>query len=236
MNQIHYKLGQVKWAAWRYFTATRLGAPKAVPPPFANRVKRLLELDRKMEKDAMSETRQARFAFHDTPPGGKGAEQAYSPFNVFMLAIGLDFVEAGFKQLEVVFLLRHIRHWLIEHFEWIQNNPPAFRQRLHPKDRPDCPTYQDGRVEVADCRVFLLVDQSEFLELFPGMAENWPKGRPIFLEPAFCRGVEELGVVLSDRMPNRRRKTFVLELAHAAALVPRFLEKSPAFSRGRGSV
>ena len=89
---------------------------------------------------------------------------------------------------------------------------------------------------MADCRVFMLVDQSEFLELFPGMTENWPKGRPIFLEPAFCRGVEELGSVLSDRMPNRRRKTFVLELSHAAALVPQLLEKSPAFSRGRGGV
>ena len=93
-------------------------------------------------KGRHEQDQQARFAFHDTPPGGKGAEQAYSPFNVFMLAIGLDFVEAGFKQLEVVFLLRHIRHWLIEHFEWIQNNPPAFRQRLHPEGPaglPDLP-------------------------------------------------------------------------------------------------
>ena len=233
MNQA-YKLGQVKWAVWRYFTATHLGAPRAVPLAFANRLNRLLELDRKMNKDTRSETKQARFAFHDTPPQGKGAEQAYSPFNAFLLAIGLDFVEAGFKQSEVVFLLRHIRHGLLEHFEGIQKNPSAFRQSLHPKSRPDCPTYWNGNVELADCRVFLLVDQSEFLEQFPGAVENWPKGKPFFFEPAFCRGVKELGEVLSERMPNRRRKTFVVELSQAGSLVPEFLKGSPAFARGRG--
>ena len=154
-----------------------------------------------------------------------------------MLAIGLDFVEAGFKQLEVVFLLRHIPALADRAFRMDSETIPrrsASACTRHP-GRIARPTMtEEPRWPIAGSFCWS-INRSSW-NFFPAWRRIGRKGTPIFLEPAFCRGVEELGAVLSDRMPNRRRKTFVLELSHAAALVPQFLEKSPAFSRGRGGV
>src|SRR5215210_6499323 len=49
-----------------------------------------------------------RYAFYDAPPEGIGSDTEYSAFRVFCLAIGLDLLDAGFSQLEVAFLIRHI--------------------------------------------------------------------------------------------------------------------------------
>ena len=96
-----YKRGQVEWALWRAFTLAR--SPGDGPPSiFRTRVKRLLDLDREFDTSEMEVPPTCAFAFVEPSDGGSGFETQYAPFDVFCLAIGLDLLDVGFKQGEIV--------------------------------------------------------------------------------------------------------------------------------------
>lgn len=69
--------------------------------------------------------------------------------------------------------------------------------------------------------------------------DNLPAGKaadhkaPLFLEQDYCDGVEELGAVLGEAMPDRRRVVTVVELTSTAQAVAAFLLKAPSIRRGR---
>ncbi len=104
-NADSYKRGQVEWALWRFFLQGRQVGPEQ-QKVFLTRIKRLLELDRGEDLGAKTETPHARFAFADVAPEGKGTDVDFRPFNAFCLALALDLLDTGFKQSEIVFLLR----------------------------------------------------------------------------------------------------------------------------------
>ena len=228
---ITYKRGQVEWALWRSFNFLRSG-PEEPPQVFLTRIKRLLELDREGESYEESEVPHSLYAFFDESPEGQGRDASYTPFNAFCLALGLDMLDAGFKQSEIVFLLRHIREELEEQFADILKCPPEPRQRIFAKHRPDCPSYEENGRQFADCRVFAVINKLEIKEIFPGLKGRLQGSQPLFLQPVFCRGIKGLQEEL-HKMNYNYRKALILELAHTAALVTEFLDEAPLVKRGR---
>jgi hypothetical protein len=225
-----YKRGQVEQALWETFTHLRSG-PAKPPKIFLIRIKRLLDVDRERE-GYEGEAPSTRFAFFDESQVGKGADVPYTPFNAFCLAIGLDMLDAGFKQSEIVFLLRHIRGELEDQFKRIMRRPPAIRQRILAKDQPECPTFEEDNIEWADCRVFAVINKVEIKEIFSDPKGKMKRIEPLILEPVFCHGISALYEEL-QKMNHHYRKALVLEIAYLAKLVTDFLKDAPLVKRGR---
>lgn len=222
-----FKRGQVEWALWRFFSSRRMDAPKV----FRTRVKRLLELDRERDLSEQSEVPHAESAFFDDLPEGQGVDTRYTPFNTFCLALGLDLLDAGFKQSEVLFLLRHIRGDLEREFAWIMKCPPSPRQKTPAEERPRCPSFEERGRRWADCRVFAVIEKVELTEIYSG-EEDSNGSRPIIMQPVFCHGIEALQKELA-RMNFDYRKALVMEIAEMATMVADHLSKAPVVKRGR---
>ncbi len=231
-----YKRGQAELALWRFFSA---GFSQGAQPPeeFLIRVKRLLEVDWNRDTSKDSEVRHPRFAFRDGrgKGGGKGWEVSYTLFNVCCLGWGLELLDVGLKQSEVVFLLRHLCKEFQQEFEYILENPPAPGQRMAAEDRPSCPSYEDQGLVLADCRVYAIIQMVKFKELFPHLKGRKILRQPIFPTPVFCHGYAEAAKELHrmQRDPLQYRKAFVMEIAHMVILVKQYLEEAPAVPRGR---
>ena len=224
-NTETYKRGQVEWSLYRFATLLRDAGDKP-PKAFLTRIKRLLEIDRADREEG------GKFAFIEDAPQGQGVDVVFTAFDAFCLALALDLLDAGFKQSEVVFLMRHIRQDLREEYDWIMLNPPRARQRRLAKHAPDRPFYEEGGRRWADYRVFAVIQKVEMKEVFPSLAEPQYSGKPIILEPVFFRGIEALQTEL-NRKAGSFRKAMVLEIANAAALVASFLKVAPLTKRGR---
>ena len=231
MSEQTYGRGQVEWALWRSFVRTRIGAP-AMPNKFRTRVKRLLDIDRDLDIADVEVAPSVDHAFV-RPPDADGAEATYSAVDAFCLAIGLDLLDTGFKQSEVVFLLRYLRLDFEDRFPTMLREPSLIdRQRHLARHYPNLPAYEENNVRFADNRLFVIVQKIEMTEILPPSTKAKVKG-PLFLEPVFCSGGRELGECLHEAMPNHRRIVTVLELAATAQAVSAFLEKAPRIRRGR---
>ena len=198
---------QVEQALWAWFS----GEGGDAPPVFLGRIKKLLDLDFQRTVIAgASEIGAARHAFHDHEPQGKGSETQYSPFDVFCLAIGLDLLDLGFKQGEVVFLLRHIRVGLAREFAGILRSPPA--GRMH---------------QETDNRLFMTVGKVELVE-----RTSVPGAKPLILKPEFARGLENANGLIGH-LGYSDRKTILIEIGNTAVHVCHRLSESPAPRKGR---
>lgn len=105
-----YRRGQVEWALWRVKSASKT-AP--APAEFLTRTRRLLEIDR---SEPAAERFFSPYAFSDDAPGGRGDEAAFQEIDALMLWLGLDLLEMGFKQQEVVKLLRLARAVVLKRY------------------------------------------------------------------------------------------------------------------------
>lgn len=231
MSNETYGRGQVEWALWRSFTIGR-DASDAVPQVFRTRVKRLLDVDRTSDFAEASDPPPVRWSFV-APPEEAGAEAAYAPVDVFCLAIGLDLLDAGFKQSEVVYLMRYLRSELEVRMPRLLDRPSLLARKLYgPDANPTLPTDTKQGKTFADPRQFVVLSKIELREIVPqGKARS--QKTPLILAPAFCDGIDALGAYLSDSMPSRRRIVTVLELAATAQAVNAFLQKAPTIRRGR---
>jgi hypothetical protein len=223
-----YRRGQAEWALWKFAT---LDLPSGDEPvsAFRARVKHLLQLDR-----AGALFRSARsappvpHALSSAQTLGTGVDAEFTAFDVFCLAIAVDFLRAGFKQSEVVLLMGYLRVSLLGPFDEILANPPAFRSRLGRKSEPAVKREHDRRV-------FLVIQRVEFSEAFPSLlGPGRQRKGAIFREPLFCRGIDELYAEL-DKMDHLYRRAIVLEIANMAARIVEFLEQAPLMRRGRAS-
>ena len=116
-----FKKGQVVKAIWRAFTLR----DEPVPAAFSAKIKKLAEL-------GVPLTDAERV-------GGPGADNSYTPYQAFELGIALKLIDAGFKQGEVAFVIKHIRSDLRRAYSDILDSPPAIRERLATEDRPKSP-------------------------------------------------------------------------------------------------
>lgn len=231
MSNITYGRGQVEWALWRAFGLGRKLSDD-IPKVFRARIKRLLDIDRGLDLSQQQAPPEAAYAFVEHSAVEKG-ELSYTLLDAFCLALGLDLLDTGFKQSEVVYLMRYFRAELEAWVATLIERPSLLkRRRYRPKDHPNLPTFTHKGQKYADPRVFVVISKVELQEMFP-IAQKKLKGAPLFLEPMFCEGAEALSQTLSAYMPERRRVVMVLELTAIAQAVASYLDDAPEFKRGR---
>lgn len=221
----YYKRSQVESAIWKTMSGHNTSVSEP-PKLFRTRTKRLLEIDRAVPEIAHG------FAFSGAPPDGQGVDVPFTAFDAFCLAIALELLDMGFKQSEIVFLLRHIRQQLKVEFDWITSRIIPLRNVVLAEDYPDLPSYQDGHKRLADFRVFTLIQKVELTELQPAR-KGRQRQEPMIYQPVFCRGIEALQSEINHR-DWQFRKALVLELSTTATLVSKFLDEAPVTKRGRG--
>ncbi len=181
----------------------------------------LLELDRNSGDGSA-------FAFFDVAPAGLGSEMQYSPFNVFCLALGLDLLDSGYKQSEIVFLLQRIRPELERQYKLVQRRPPAPPMHIPAEDRSAGPTYEHKGIAMADCSRFMVIRKVEMSELLSAKSGH----EPIFTKPEFFAGRARLCERLA-KFGIDERLSLIVEIAELAVVVAQTLEETPARRRGR---
>ena len=223
--------GQVERVLWCSFVRARFN-PGQSPRVFRTRVKRLLDIDRHLDLTGAEVPPEASYAFA-APPAIEGAEAEYLAVDAFCLAIALNLLDAGFKQSEVVFLIRYLRPELERRFPALLEPPSLInRQRYRAEDYPNFPSYEDGSQRYADRRLFVLLEKVELTEI-TATSSRGEQRTPVILEPVFCEGAEALSNELHKTMPDPRRAVIVLELAATAQSVQAWLSKAPVIRRGR---
>ncbi len=234
MTNLTYKRGQIEWALWRSFRP--LGSQDAGPPPvFKTRIKRLLDLDRDLDVTQFATKPPSDFAFVAPFEGGSGVEVAYTPADVFALALALDLLDVGFKQGEIVFVMRHLRQTLDDWYPDLIKRPSLNdRQKLLASRHPNLPRYEPDprKAALADARVFLIFNRIEITEVLAAGPKTKP-GPAVFLQPEVCEGLTALQARLHDLMPLRRRTVILIEMAAIAQAVTHYLNEAPAVARGR---
>ena len=230
-----YKRGQIEWALWRSFLPPG-SRDEGTPPIFKTRIKRLLDLDRDLDVTRFESKPPSDFAFVTTFEGGSGVEAAYAPADVFALALALDLLDVGFKQGEIVFVMRHLREVLDDWYPDLIKRPSlSDRQKRLAAQHPKLPRYEPvpGEAALADARVFLILNRIEITEVLATAGAKTKPGQTVFLQPEVCEGLTALQARLHDLMPLRRRTVILLEMAAIAQAVTRYLLEAPAVARGR---
>jgi hypothetical protein len=231
MSEETYGRGQVEWALWCSFARARFSIGN-VPRVFRTRIKRLLDIDRDLDLMDAKVPPERDCAFV-APPADEGAEAEYRTVDAFCLAIALDLLDSGFKQSEIVFLMRYLRPEFESRFSALLEPPSLInRQRYRAEAYPDLPSYEHRGKRYADGRVFVVLRKVEVTDIIPSSPRGRPSG-PVILEPVFCEGAEALGTELSETMPDHRRAVTVLELAATAQAVQAWLAEAPIIRRGR---
>jgi len=231
MSEPFFGRGQVEWSLWQTFAgfAAKRGDP---PQIFRTRIKRLLDIDRELDLSGAEVPPDAGYAFVASP-ALDGGESEYHADDAFCLAIALDLLDAGFKQSEVVFLMRYLRPELTQRFPALLRPPSLIDRQLHQtRHYPNLPSFEHRGRRYADRRVFIMLQKIELTEIRPGLAGKKHAG-PIFGTPVYCDGAEDLGVKLSQAMPHHRRTTTVVELAATAQAIHLWLSEAPLIRRGR---
>lgn len=235
MNNVTYRRGQVEWALWRAFTLAR--SPGDGPPQiFKTRIKRLLDLDRGLDASVFGVEPPCAFAFVEPSEGGSGIEANYAAFDAFCLALALDLLDVGFKQGEIVSLMRHLREPLEDWFRDLLARPSLIdRQRHLAQMHPKLPRLErgGGKAPLADARVFLILNRIEMTEVLACAQPRGKASQPVFLEPVFCEGIAELQARLDRLMPLHRRTVITLEITAVAQAISTFLDAAPLVPRGR---
>jgi len=218
-----FKRGQVVKAIWRAFTLRDEPAPAS----FSAKIKRLAEL-------GVPLTDAERV-------GGPGADNSYTPYQAFELGAALKLIDAGFKQGEVAFVIKHIRSDLRRAYSDILDSHPAIRERLATEDRPKSPpclVVAHGTTELADPIRRYIADTSYWLTFrsleFPQILDPRLKKRTLHLVPQFHRGLEALVKELQERatmLADDHR--FVLELSNLAVMITDALPQIQPAQRGR---
>ena len=106
---MHYKRNQVEEAIAKLIARGAGGAW-----PVSSRLKRLLNTDRLLECNARSSNPEAStYAFFGQEPPGSGFEVEFGEYDTFALLLGLQLLDHGFPQQDVVKVLRRARSSLV---------------------------------------------------------------------------------------------------------------------------
>lgn len=234
MSNQTYKRGQVEWALWRAFRP--LGSRDDGPVPlFKTRIKRLLDLDREYDTSDLDVAGGSDFAFVAPVEGGSGVEAAYAPVDAFCIGIGLELLDTGFKQGEIVVLMRHLRADLAHWFPALLSRPSLLERQNHlARNHPNLPVIERPRgAPLADARVFMVLNRIELTEVLSVSPAISKSKQAVFREPVFSEGMSGLAQDLSRLMPMHQRTAVVLEITMLAQAVTAFLEAAPLMVRGR---
>lgn len=215
-----FKYSQAVDSLWATF---RMGAaPLKVPAVYQSRIKKLRDLDRKGFKSADG----LPLAFSDELASGHGSEVPLTLFNIFYLGLALELWNGGYKQSDIVYLLRHIRRRLEALFNELL--------KLNPSEVAKLSLVMHSGVFHPDDNVYLVIDRISFAETVSELPIGpLPEGRPIIFGPVICHGGEKLAEHLFQ-LPDRRTH-LVIELRNLARKLVHHLKETPPRRRGRSS-
>jgi len=203
-----YRRGKVEWALWQ---AQNVGhAPEKIPQAFKTRVKRLLDLDRKLPIYE-AQTEPQGHAFIDYEPEGKGAESEFREENAFGLMVGLDLLDAGYKQGDVVFTLQQFRTDV---------------------DRWYGKIIRSSKTEQILPPMYVMFGRMEILEVYDQI-QGERVNHPFLRRPIFCKGKEQLMIALDSLLHTTSRSRLVLEVGQKAVALREALSDAPEIRRGR---
>src|SRR5882762_5302910 len=242
-----WRRNQMEAALWRYaVTAPNWGGDwsklaQKMPAVFRSRIKKLLNMDRIPGLTPWGQEDEKIWAFYDSPGEGAGSEERFSTQHAFLMGIGLDLVNEGLKQSEVVYFLRHLREKLEAAFDQIHRRPGAIApvsgsdRQLHrfEENGSSEPIHLGRHHPLADRTVWMIIRRQEAKETYPRFLEL-TQGReiPLFFEPEFYFGLEAVKERVFEQLPGFRHLILV-EIADLALTLPRYLEEAPAVGRGR---
>lgn len=226
-NPALYKRGQLEQALWAVFGESNI-ATSDPPPLFCNRVKKLLDQDRVISSLPGVTT---LAAFSEGADVGQGQDSSYSAFDTFCLGIALHLAGAGFKQSEIIQVVRHSRAALNEVYSEILSH--SYTNRMVPRVDFDkkLPTYLHKGKEQADPTVYMILNRVEPLQPMPvGKGKKQPEA---VLAPAeYVRGLSGLAPYLYGRQFSQPTHQLV-ELSELAHRVTMALAQVPPTRRGR---
>ncbi|WP_375462182.1 hypothetical protein [uncultured Enterovirga sp.] len=206
-----FKRNQLDGALYALFSgpprsvSERLDQP--VPSAFRTRIKRLLELDRDLAPTVGTD-----FAFHDAAAPGKGNDVTYTDYRAFNVAVALELVRFGCKQLEVVEKVLELEPKLRKAFDQIAKTYTTRGRSSETTDKKDR-------------KLYLIVSQIERPEL-DLMAAS-------LIEVEIAEGVLDLQGRLDRLLPKVMFGAFVLEISELAARLTELLKALPPTRRGR---
>lgn len=203
-----YRRNQIEFSLWE---AQNVGnAPDKIPKAFKTRIKRLIDLDRKLPIYG-SDVEPKKHAFIDYKPEGKGAESEFTEANAFCLSLGLDLLDAGYKQGDVVFTLQQFRP---EVDRW-------YRIIIGLKVTP-----------AGSDPVYAVFGRKEIIEVhtqIQGERINHPFLRP----PVLCKGKKQLMIVLDSLVNAPSRSRLIVEVSQKVIALRNALADAPEIRRGR---
>jgi hypothetical protein len=176
------------------------GGGRARPSRLPSRIRKLLDLDRELTQQAPAGTGRA---FTDHAGLGQGVDAAYTPLNAFCLALGLELLEAGFKQSEVVTWVRLTRPWLAREYPRILAGPAG---AAVPRTQLALPGRSD-RCYMVVSRILALDELPEVEEAVAGAGS---RRTPVTFAPKFFHGPEDLAAALA-RSPSNVRRWLIIE-------------------------
>lgn len=197
----------------------------ALPPGLRIRVKRLLDTDRTLGRDAgRGPPETASFAFYSAEPPGSGTEIWFSGYEAFALLVGLRLQGHGWPQRAVVRILRQVRQELERdyHRTLSQNSaelfdPGELERRATPGALAD---------KVTD-PVYLAIVTPERPN-GNSADESMPR------KCGICRGQRALSEFIRKNAPPGML-TIVLEVAASVHALRHFLLQTKPRKRGRGA-
>jgi hypothetical protein len=215
-----FSRGQMEWALWQSMSHHNGNAPQraSIPPIFLYRIKRLIEFD----------AQQAAEVFGTSPRVGRGAVATYTRFHVFLMRLALVLLDSGFKQGDVIFLLKHIKSRLEQQYSRILKS-----HRHNPRDVCGTDTFPDrpqrfDNPRLADMSVFMLIKKNEILECLNNM-----EGRtdPLIFQPEFYYG--RLHLMKEMSLAFREPSAMLIELDGISVSINTWLSEAPVKRRGR---
>lgn len=226
-NSATYKRGQLEQALWTVFGESNI-ATSNPPPLFCNRVKKLLDQDHVISSLPGVAT---LAAFSEGADVGQGQDSSYSAFDTFCLGIALHLAGAGFKQSEIIQVVRHSRTALKAVYGQILSHSYTNRMAVRADFDKKLPTYLHKGREQADPTVFMVLNRVEPLQLIPqGKGKRQPEA---IMSPAeFVHGLSGLAPYLYGRQFSQPTHQLVelSELAHRSSMA---LAQVPPTRRGR---
>jgi hypothetical protein len=206
-----YRRGQVEWAAWSNFALNTPIASTEIPRPFLTRIKHFFDLDRAREP-AKSDQAGARYAFFGDDQPGKGQDTSFTLLDAACLVLALYLSDLGFKQLETICVLRHIRKHIARELTAAQRS-----KKRH-------------RVLEGDDPLLLLLGRVEITSPYASVKAQ--DGRPMVYGPIFVRGYKELQGEFCVKVAQLR-KVAVIDFGQLLTDLPEALAVAPIPKRGR---
>lgn len=191
------------------------------PTTFNHRIKRLLDLD----KTLVESEETVESAFLTKLLLGQGNDRKFSSYDAFLLGLGLQLMDSGYSQGDIIFALQHLRSDLTDYYADVINYET---QKSEPHKNALASQSTKTAAKIADLRAFIIFQRAELKEVY---AFEQSSKRPVFYKPIITFGTEGLFHYLeSDTMLYQTH--LIIEFSYLARTLKKKLLAAPLSTRG----